>query len=99
MINVEAAIFINANAVESEQVRSNMQESIQAASSVSERSSQKAGAKTLLLKALPFALFVLVGILAVAPFYSRTERAPNTHEPVKMLWTDDMPNHLASSKP
>jgi uncharacterized membrane protein len=75
-----------------------MQESIQAASSVSEKSSQKAGAKTLLLKALPFVLFVLVGVISVAPFYSRTERAPNTNEPVKMLWTDDMPNHLAYSK-
>lgn len=75
-----------------------MQESIKAAGSVSEKSSQKTGMKTLLLRALPFALFALTGIIAVAPFFSRTERAPATNEPVKMLWTDDMPNHIAYSK-
>ena len=47
---------------------------------------------------LPYLLFLIGGIIAAAPFFSRAERSPGTHDTVKMLWTDDLPNHLAYSK-
>jgi hypothetical protein len=54
--------------------------------------------KPLLLRTLPFILFLLAGVVSTVPFFSRTQRAPNTGEAVRMLWTDDLPNHLAYSK-
>lgn len=56
------------------------------------------GLKHRVWRLLPFALFILVGIMAVTPFFSRTARTPGSHETTKMLWTDDLPNHLAFSK-
>src|SRR5947207_5391863 len=53
--------------------------------------------KSLLLRTMPFILFLLAALVSVAPFFSRTQRAPDG-EAVRMLWTDDLPNHIAFSK-
>lgn len=75
-----------------------MQENTETVNTLLTRPSEERALKARLLRVLPFVLFVSAGIIAVAPFFSRTERSPITNETVKMLWTDDLPSHFAFSK-
>ncbi|MEK6409157.1 MAG: 6-pyruvoyl-tetrahydropterin synthase-related protein [Acidobacteriota bacterium] len=75
-----------------------MQENTETVNTPLAHPSEEQALKARLLRVLPFVLFVLAGIIAVAPFFSRTERSPINNEAVKMLWTDDLPSHFAFSK-
>ncbi|MFY9609819.1 MAG: hypothetical protein WAU45_14525, partial [Blastocatellia bacterium] len=76
-----------------------MQGDVKINDSVSESASTRSGSRGAVFTGLLSAAVLVVSTAAVFPFYfSRIQRAPGTNEPVSMLRTDDMHNHLAYSK-